>query len=61
MDNLFKELGDLEQNLFILKQVLLETQLTADEEAEVRKEMTDIKKNITRISNKIKRLQKGKM
>lgn len=61
MDNLFKELGDLETNLFILKQVLLETQLTAVEEAEVRKEMTDIKKNITRISNKIKRLQKGKM
>lgn len=55
MDNLFRELGDLEQNLFILKQVLKEKQLTADEEKEVKKEMINIKRNIIKITNKIKK------
>lgn len=54
MENLFKELGDLETGLFILKQVLKERQLTANEEKEVRKEIADTKRKITIIENKLR-------
>lgn len=53
MKDLFKELGDLEQNIFILEQVKKEKNLTVDEQTEIEKEIKECKRKITIINNKL--------
>jgi len=49
-----RELGDIEQEIFILRKVLEERRLTVDEEKEVKQEMANLKRRYTILEKKLK-------
>lgn len=55
MEDLFRELGDLKQNLFILNKIKQEKILRVDEEKKLDKEIKQVKSKIIKIEKELKK------